>query len=234
MVTGLATDAQEQCPCSPTGGTDWDPWRAEKGGRRAARGQEGSTKTHADIQLVKRYHQRAPPPPSPDQPGLMLWRASPTAKVPAIAEGPACTPVPRQGKSTAKRMGEERGGHRQREDLKGRSVFLHHSKFFLVGYEQDELWVAGVIASRSNQGAQALPLVCQSLGEDTFRTHQLQQIYKDGCGARTYPCPTWAAWLQETSASSSTPSHASETRRRGAYTRCQAMSWLRAQEQRFL
>lgn len=165
MVTGLATDAQEQCPCSPMGGTDWDPWRAEKGGRRAAQGQEGSTKNHVGIQLVKRYRQRAPPPPSPDQPCLMLWRASPTAKVPAIAKGPACTPVPRWGKSTAKRMGEARGGHRQREDPKGRSVFLYHSKFFLVGYEQDELRVAGVIASRSNQGAQGLPLVCQSLGK---------------------------------------------------------------------
>lgn len=44
-------------------------------------------------------------------------------------------------------------------------VFLYHSKFCLVAYEQDELRVAGVIASRSNQGAPGFPLVCQSLGK---------------------------------------------------------------------
>ena len=95
MVTGLATDEQEQCPCSAMGGTDWDPQRADKGVRWAALGQEGSTKNHVDTEVIQRYHQRAPPPPPPGQPGLMLWRASPIAKVPTIAEGPARTPVPR-------------------------------------------------------------------------------------------------------------------------------------------
>ena len=78
--------------------------------------------------------------------------------------------------------------------------------------------MAGVITSWSNQGAQGLPLVCHKPQEDSFRfrIHQLQQVYKDGRGAGTYSCPAWAAGLPETSASSSTPSHASKTRR-GAY-----------------
>lgn len=72
-----------------------------------------------------------------------------------------------QGKSTAKRLREERGEHRQREDTKGHSVFLHHSELFWVGYEQDEeVRVAGIITSWSNQGAQGLPLVCPKPQED--------------------------------------------------------------------
>lgn len=80
----------------------WDPWRAEKGARRAALGQEGSTKNQADTQAVQRYHQA---PPAPGQTGLMLWRPSPLAKVPSTAGGPAHTSA--RGESPAMRLREE-------------------------------------------------------------------------------------------------------------------------------
>lgn len=173
MVTGFATGEQEQCPWSPMGSLE-----GRQGREKGSTGAGGA---------VPKTRQMPPPPPAPGQPGLMLWRPAPIAKVPTTAGGPAHSSA--QGKSPAMRLREERGGHKQREDRKGCSVFHHHSELLWVGYKQDEeLRVAGGTISQSNQGAQGLPLVYPKPQKDSFRfrIHQLQQISEDGCGAGTW------------------------------------------------
>jgi len=164
VVTELAT--HEQCPCSPRGGTDWDPWGADKGGRRAVLGQEGSTNNHADAQVIERCQQRAPS-------STISWssRFGVVESISHCKRSHHCRGTSMhtsaQGKSTATRLRKERGGHRQREDF-GCSVFPHHFELFWVGYKQDEeLRVAAVITPQSNQGAQGLPLVCPKPHEDS-------------------------------------------------------------------